>query len=62
SSVNLTERKQIVGLDPGRASVIVAGMLIIETVMELAHMKAFTVSETDILQGIILDTAKNDRC
>ncbi|MEG0324160.1 MAG: Ppx/GppA phosphatase family protein, partial [Raoultibacter sp.] len=55
SSVNLTERKQIVGLDPGRASVIVAGMLIIETVMELAHMKAFTVSETDILQGIILD-------
>lgn len=59
-SVNLTDRKQIVGLDPGRASVIVAGMLIMETVMELAKMTEFTVSETDILQGIILDTAKND--
>lgn len=58
-SVPLAERKQIVGLDPGRASVIVAGMVIMETVMSLAHMSEFTVSETDILQGIILDAARN---
>ncbi|WP_139652034.1 Ppx/GppA phosphatase family protein [Raoultibacter phocaeensis] len=58
-SVPLAERKEIVGLDPGRASVIVAGMVIVETVMELARMKEFTVSETDILQGIILDAARN---
>lgn len=58
-SVPLEERKRIVGLDPGRASVIVAGMLIMETVMGCAGMDEFTVSETDILQGIILDAARN---
>ncbi len=58
-SVPLEERKRIVGLDPGRASVIVAGMLIMETVMGCADMGEFTVSETDILQGIILDAARN---
>ena len=57
-SVPLAERKQIVGLQPGRASVIVAGMVIMETVLELAGMSEFTVSETDILQGIILDAAR----
>ena len=60
-SVSLAERKRIVGLDPGRASVIVAGMLIMETVMELAGVGEFTVSETDILQGIILDAARNGK-
>lgn len=58
-TVPLAERKRIVGLDPGRASVIVAGMVIMEAVMECANMTEFTVSETDILQGIILDAARN---
>lgn len=60
-SVDLEERKRIVGLDPGRASVIVAGMPILETVMKLAGKDEFTVSETDILQGIIIDAARNGR-
>ena len=53
----LDQVKKIIGLDPGRAPVIVAGLLILDVVMELAQQKSFTASEADILQGIILDTA-----
>lgn len=54
-SVPLEQRKNIVGLEPKRANVIVAGMVILETVLEMAAKDSFTVSESDILQGIILD-------
>ena len=50
------ERRHVVGLDPGRAPVIVAGLLILQQIMELAGAESFTVSECDILHGIILDT------
>lgn len=54
----LEQRAQVTGLDPGRAPVIVAGMVILEEVMRAAGVEAFTVSESDILQGIILEIAK----
>ena len=50
------ERRQVIGLDPGRAPVIVAGLLILQQIMGLAGAESFTVSERDILHGIILDT------
>lgn len=55
SSVTLDQRKQVVGLDPGRAGVIVAGLMVLQVAMDLSGEKSFTVSESDILQGIILD-------
>lgn len=51
----LAERKQVVGLQPERASVIVAGLGILLEVLAAAGCKSFTVSESDILQGLILD-------
>lgn len=48
------QRRAIVGLDPGRAPVITAGLLILQTVLDLAGADSFTVSEADILHGIIL--------
>ena len=57
--VPLAQRRKIVGLDPGRAPVIVAGMVILQEVLDLAGLDAFTVSESDILHGIILDEAAN---
>ena len=51
--VPLVQRERIVGLDPGRAPVIV----ILQTVLDLAGVDSFTVSESDILHGIILDEA-----
>lgn len=53
----LEERKCVVGLDPGRAPVIVAGVLILQQIMQTAGLDAFTVSERDILHGIVLDAA-----
>jgi exopolyphosphatase/guanosine-5'-triphosphate,3'-diphosphate pyrophosphatase len=48
------ERLAIPSLDPGRAQVIVAGALILETVIALAGLEQLTVSEHDILYGIVL--------
>lgn len=50
----LSERMQVVGLDPKRAPVMVAGLLILLEVLDFAGIDAFTVSETDILHGITL--------
>ena len=55
----LEQRKQVVGLEPQRASVIVAGMLILAVVLKLAKMNSFTVSELDILHGILLEEPSN---
>ena len=54
AALPLSERKQVVGLDPKRAPVMVAGLLILLEVLDFAGVDAFTVSETDILQGITL--------
>lgn len=57
-SKSLAERERVVGLDPKRAPVIVAGMLILQELMDLADAEGFTTSESDILQGIVLDAAR----
>lgn len=54
AAVPCADRASIVGLDPGRAPVIVAGMLILQAVMDLAKTDAYTASESDILQSLIL--------
>lgn len=53
SAMTLAERMCVVGLDPGRAPVIVAGLLIIRDVMRAFDKQSLTVSENDILQGMI---------
>lgn len=54
AALPLSARKQVVGLDPKRAPVMVAGLLILLEVLDFAGIDAFTVSETDILHGITL--------
>lgn len=56
AALPLERRMQVVGLHPGRASVIVAGTLIFETVLALAGLDRMVVSEHDILYGILMDT------
>lgn len=60
ASLPLAERRGIVGLEPARASVIVAGTLVVETVMSLAGVDSTLVSEHDILYGIALDAAASE--
>jgi exopolyphosphatase/guanosine-5'-triphosphate,3'-diphosphate pyrophosphatase len=56
SAMSLAERVKVPGLDPGRATVIVAGALILETIVALAGLDSTVVSEHDILYGILLET------
>jgi exopolyphosphatase/guanosine-5'-triphosphate,3'-diphosphate pyrophosphatase len=55
ASVTLGERKKIMGLEPGRADVIVGGAGVLRVVMDLAGLDEILVSEKDILDGLVLD-------
>lgn len=57
ANMTLAERLHVTGLQPGRAPVIVAGMLILRSILKHAEKHTFTVSESDILQGMIMDEA-----
>jgi exopolyphosphatase / guanosine-5'-triphosphate,3'-diphosphate pyrophosphatase len=55
SLLTLEERKKVPGLDPARAGVIVAGALILETILALSGLDSAIVSEHDILYGLLLE-------
>lgn len=59
-AMTLAERERVAGLDPRRAPVIFAGLVILEEVMDAAGFDRFTVSESDILQGMILEAARRE--
>jgi exopolyphosphatase/guanosine-5'-triphosphate,3'-diphosphate pyrophosphatase len=56
AALPLARRSHCLGLEPGRAPVIIGGLITLQVILRLAGLDAFTVSETDILQGILLDT------
>lgn len=60
SVMKLKDRQKVVGLEPARASVIVAGLIILQVVLSLTGKSEFTVSESDILQGVIASYAATD--
>jgi exopolyphosphatase/guanosine-5'-triphosphate,3'-diphosphate pyrophosphatase len=61
ASMKLDDRKQVAGLHPDRAGVIVAGALILESVLALSGLDRMIVSEHDLLYGILLDTYRHLR-
>lgn len=60
ASLPLARRRDVVGLDPRRAPVIVAGMAILAEVLDLARVGSYTASETDILHGAIMAAARGE--
>ena len=54
---DLESRKRTTGLQPERAGVIVAGALVLESVLDLSRLSSFTTGECDILEGILLDAS-----
>ena len=57
-SLPLAERMEVAGIQPKRAGIFPAGLVILGAVMDLAGIDGFTVSESDILIGIVLDAAR----
>jgi len=51
----IEERKQIPGLQPKRADVILAGAGIIKTIMEIFNIDSFTISDRGLRHGILFD-------
>ena len=56
--VNLEERKRIPGLDPKRADVIIAGVLITQVIMEKLKQPELVVSDAGLRLGVLLDRLK----
>ena len=56
ASVDLGERKRVMGIEPGRADVIVGGAAVLRAVMDLACLEDILVSEKDILDGLVAGT------
>ncbi len=54
-ALSLEERKRLPGLQPQRADIIPAGTRILRRVMQELHAGHVTVSEADILYGLVLE-------
>ena len=54
AALPLARRRELPGLEPARAGVIVAGAAIAAVVLEAAGAEALTVSERDLLDGVAL--------
>ncbi|MGL5761424.1 MAG: Ppx/GppA phosphatase family protein, partial [Cetobacterium sp.] len=50
-SKTLEDRKKIIGLEPNRADVIIAGNLILLTLLDILNKNSITVSTVDNLEG-----------
>lgn len=59
ANMTLEQRKQRVGLEPKRASVIVAGLAIMQRIMYHTHHACYYACESDVLQGVIFTLASN---
>jgi len=57
AAMSLEQRMQVTGLHPGRAPVIVGGLIILDTLIRAVGKETLMVSDTDILQGILLQKA-----
>ncbi|HXZ58111.1 MAG TPA: hypothetical protein VEG40_11045, partial [Gaiellaceae bacterium] len=58
ASLPLAERRELPGLDPERAPVIVAGAVIVDEVMKRYDLDELEVSERDLLHGAALEAAR----
>ena len=57
ASLPLAERRQLPGLEPERAPVIVGGAVIVREVLDIYGLDALEVSERDLLHGAALEAA-----
>ena len=58
ASLPLAERRELPGLEPERAPVIVAGALIVREVLDRYGLDGLEVSERDLLHGVALEAAE----
>ena len=57
AALPLEERRRVPGLEPDRAPVIVAGLVVLREVLRAAGLDAVEASERDLLHGVALEAA-----
>jgi exopolyphosphatase / guanosine-5'-triphosphate,3'-diphosphate pyrophosphatase len=58
ASLRLAERRELPGLEPGRAPVIVGGAIVVREVLDRYGLDSLEASERDLLHGTALEAAK----
>lgn len=53
--LNIEERKKIKGLQPKRADIIIAGIVILKCIMEVFAIESIMISESDNLEGMVYE-------
>lgn len=56
--LSLKEREKVIGLNPKRADIILGGIIILLTVMELVAQPYLKVSDASILEGLVYDFSR----
>ncbi len=51
----LEERRQVPGINPERADIIIAGAAILDVVMEMLHIPAIKISDRGLRDGLLMD-------
>lgn len=59
-AMSLSERREVVGLQPGREDVVVAGMAIMLMVIESFGATEIVISDSDILEGVLWEYKINN--
>ncbi|WP_243734050.1 Ppx/GppA phosphatase family protein [Halanaerobium saccharolyticum] len=53
SNLNLKERKNVEGLQPQRADIIIAGLIILKAILDFIDSSELSISDHDLLHGLI---------
>lgn len=53
--LSVEQRKQVPGMNPARADIIIAGAAVLETILELSGLSGFQVSDRGLRDGLIAD-------
>ena len=57
TSIPLTTRRGLPGLEPGRADIIIAGLVVVWSILDFFDTDTLRVSDAGLLEGLLLDEA-----
>jgi exopolyphosphatase / guanosine-5'-triphosphate,3'-diphosphate pyrophosphatase len=55
TSIPLAARRRLPGLEPGRADIIAAGLMVVQTILDFFEADMLRVSDAGLLEGLLLD-------
>jgi exopolyphosphatase / guanosine-5'-triphosphate,3'-diphosphate pyrophosphatase len=55
TSIPLAARRNLPGLEPGRADIIAAGLMVVQSILDFFEVDTLRVSDAGLLEGLLLD-------